>query len=515
MARALTIAVTLCLLGPVLASAAAADETCDAGMGAGSDELSALQTARGARPDAVLLQASASGGQKRSRRTSASSRQSRSRASYPDSSDCPCVAEDPMCCVFQQIRGDGVLVHNLGTGEDVNQAMDCDDEGLNCKIDWYSHPDLINDCNGMGKGERPGTINPCSAWAFFQNQPVPGTQLVPMAYNYPSAGLNHQVALMVDITDQTWPLITRAHVVDGDTWSRLDNGVHVTNWAGGWDKVCPDAKAFKCIPQDPVGEYQCTRNSDSGEYEILLNVGGDGEGWADRFMSADDGSGVQLLDKEITMIQQCEFGPENWDAFVGALDSFYRKAQELQAQGTLSLPDQQTYLEPEINMESSVEELMPVLDGALLAVVAQTNTCLEQVVNLGAAGAKKFCDAQEAGMDETAQIEAAKLAACRLSGQFTTNDRWIPAMYSTAQTNTFVDTESWSCYLSGDCGPVDYLQWLDCCGEGDELAAAAGYCGSGKNQLQFAKLKKKHDEIKRCVRSRAQAKGQQRKKAPP
>lgn len=396
--------------------------------------------------------------------------------------DCDC-ASDLVCCAMEAYRGDGVLVKMLGRGSDVEAAMD----GNGGTLDWNAAVDgygVINDCTA--------DIADCSAWNLLQQG------LVPMAYNYPDikdpdtqqavAPKQHMVGLMVAKSAMLSQLITRGHVVDGDTWSRYHGGLHpFSDWAQNLGTYCPgwegsDLKDLRyvCVPVADDGQSWC--NADTGRIEVPIGAGG--SFWSDIFLYSDYPTDQSPdLSKSNTMIGQCEFqqgddGELDWEAFVGGLKSFYAKAVYQQQNGQVpELPDGSLYLENEVNMETAVDDLMPMLRDDMLAVVVQTNPCTEQLVSLGEDKARDLCydyyhriqlpTNDDFPEPEDYMVDESKRTACRLAQQLTSESgKEVPVLEAKFSSGAVVDIENWQWYTGDQGAPENFLTQLDCCGQG-------------------------------------------------
>lgn len=115
---------------------------------------------------------------------------------------------------------------------------------------------------------------------------------------------------------------------------------------------------------------------------------------------------------------------------------------------------------------------MKIVQGGLLAVVVQTNSCEEQLASLGTAEAKQQCEAYFTQTvpplptsaafptPESFMIDESKRAACRLAKQL-----GIPAVEAKFTSNAVIDVENWEKYIGGKADAPDFLSRLDCCKE--------------------------------------------------
>merc|ERR1711953_1005401 len=152
----------------------------------------------------------------------------------------------------------------------------------------------------------------CSAWTWIK------AGLQPMIYNYPLSAhdefdfkvhnMQHGVGIVLKAEDW-FPATVKAHVVDGDTWSRKPAGIDVdcggvcapwTYGTFGDDFLDDGTKSYTCVlVDDDANPISC---DDDGRYAA---VGEDGSKWIERFTYDDSGSGV--MDKTTTMQGQCQF----------------------------------------------------------------------------------------------------------------------------------------------------------------------------------------------------------------
>jgi len=371
--------------------------------------------------------------------------------------------DDP---IFNDIDfGAGVLVHNMHFS-DVNALMEVFDEHGDFQ-DWMvGDTDLVNDCHSDTNQDTS-----CSAWTWVK------AGLQPMIYNYPMSAdseqstgipnLQHGVQIVVKAEDW-FEATVKAHVVDGDTWSRKPAGINVdcnencAPWQNGGpfgdDFLDDSTHTYTCVlVDDDANPISC---DDDGCYAA---VGEDGSKWIDRF-TYDSGSGV--VDKSTTMQGQCQFETlsDTRGAFENALGKFYQKA--IDNKGSLSTTESGMYLENEVTMHVDKDDLT----NSIMAVTVQLNSCAAQIPGSAAGCTAWYPDL--AGKDEQAQMDEAKLQACRLSyslikftGKQPTD---VPVMSANFLSNAVV-TDDWADYQSGAKTSGDWLSDItcECCDLGD------------------------------------------------
>jgi len=301
-----------------------------------------------------------------------------------------------------------------------------------------------------------------------------------MIYNYPLSAhdefdfkvhnMQHGVGIVVKAEDW-FPATVKAHIVDGDTWSRKPAGIDVdcggvcapwTYGTFGDDFLDDGTKSYTCVlVDDDANPISC---DDDGCYAA---VGEDGSKWIERFTYDDSGSGV--MDKTTTMQGQCQFetlsDSDTRGAFTNALGKFYHKAIEYQ--GSLSTTDSGMYLENEITMHINKDNLA----AGIMAVTVQLNDCAAQIPGADADCAGTWYP-DLAGKDEQAQMDHAKLQACRLSYSLITftgkQPTDVPVMSANFLSNAVV-THDWARYQSGAKASGDWLFDItcECCEFGD------------------------------------------------
>jgi len=383
-------------------------------------------------------------------------------ASQGASSGCVDPSSTPLECIKQEIYGDGVLMHNLGSGKDLMKDQPLD-----------GSKDHITDC--------ADGIKDCSAWSFYQNG------LVPMVYNYPNAKSKnqHQVGLMIK-SGPMWDKVTRMHVIDGITLGRGPGGVVGGQDADYWKQNCPDwSKAVMQTPMvctsntapDPYDQstWPSKCNVDEGRFEVPLSP--DGSDWVKIFMHNTDQS--PLVERFNTNMRQCEFQKEDFELWRSALvhmyDEMQNQIQDNHASGSsypqvwaTKLPDAQEdqdndyalYLENEINFETAGAELLSMIKsrGTLLAVMVQVNKCKDQLrwldtqhgINSEIQTAEDVCSQVYDPNDdsEDQQIEDSKQAACQLADQLTNEGylggKRVPVIAATLTTNSVPAVDEWA-----------------------------------------------------------------------
>lgn len=376
-------------------------------------------------------------------------------------------ANDWWARVVSSIQGKGVLLKMLGNADPLDELFaevtwDWDAE-IN---DGYTRG-LVNDCasNDM-------TIKDCSAWAFVRQN------FVPMVYNWPES--YHQVGIMVDLSvPEVWNLVTRMHVVDGDTAERYKSGIAVDDLHNWEDALAGDEECLKLLQDGAdyrcyLGEGESWCGKDLNPQQLIAPVG-NGQDWAKWFMlDAEGGANHFNLN-----IRQCPFAggsEESWEAFQTALESFYASASKaVWPQDVSKLGDDKLYLETEVNMETPANELMDTLKNtdAILAVVVQTNLCKDQLGGLG----DKVCPSEE---EDIANIKKAIHTACSLASGALPGVSVIAASFPS---NAFPDTtpdgdeSCWNWYRgkirNADtylpaATPEQYLEPIDCNADYDE-----------------------------------------------
>lgn len=313
----------------------------------------------------------------------------------------------------------GALLHMIGSPSDVDGLLG--DDG---RIDWLDPKSLsfggsyrvINDC----QYNRDENEKPCTAAAVLRSD------ILPIVFNYPeagSAGSVHPIGLLFDpLALQESYSIKGMFVLDADTVDyKLGSDNHpACTMESGWD-----------WPHDynaAGGTFYSTAIGDA-------------------------------------MTGQCYFGLEDdwnwagfWGNFIDARKAFQR---EIRDGDTSALPDDSSYLEPEIDLEIVDDAAWDSMyNNALKAVVVQTNYCSDQLA--GDAVGRYCTDA-----DEDSVIRLAKLSACRVALQIkedTGND--LPVIEASLLTNAMYNEGVWEQFRSGDdyiAKPEDYMQYYDCC----------------------------------------------------
>ena len=362
--------------------------------------------------------------------------------------DCQSDCKDPHCSavlgVFEMInfdRGDpnckdpsasgcqgGALLHSIGSPPDVNRLLG--DDG---RIDWLDKGSLsygglyqvINDCQYQQDEDDEDDDEdepPCTAAAVLRSD------ILPIVFNYPtSVGNMHPIFLLFDpweLQDDSYG-IKAMFVLDGETASiKLDDRPACT-MKSGWD-------------------------------------------WPNDYDAA--GGTFDSTAIEVAMNGQCYFGLEddkNWAGFWGNfIDARKAVQREIRDGDTSALPDDGSYLEPEIDLEIVDDHAWDSMyKNALKAVVVQTNYCSEQLA--GDAVKQKYCPAKDADEDEDSVIRLAKLSACRVALQIkddTGND--LPVIEASLLTNAMYNKDAWEGFRDGEdyiAKPEKYMQYYDCC----------------------------------------------------
>jgi hypothetical protein len=348
----------------------------------------------------------------------------------------------------------GALLHVIGSPDDINELLN------NGPIDWltaqiYSmdpsgnpvSTPVINDCMDHNSDNPPS----CSAHALLRSD------LLPIGFNYPlknppgssdpyNVGWMHPIGLVYDpfaLTENS--RIADMYVLDGDT----------VNIASAQHPECTVERGW---------DWYSNYNGQGDSYQPDCSY----QPYCPIF---------QAMDK------QCRFGLEsedNWAGFWGNfIDARKNFLMMTRSGDTTTLPDDSTYLEPEVDVwirDASAWEDM--YHNALKAVLVQTNYCNEQLTD---AVANVRCKHS----DEDSVIRYAKLAACRVALQIkqdTGND--IPVIEASLLSSSMVVPDTWDKYWSGDhynAPASDYMQYYDCCwllneeGLYDQLAAVGWY----------------------------------------
>jgi len=166
-------------------------------------------------------------------------------------------------------------------------------------------------------------------------------------------------------------------------------------------------------------------------------------------------------------INQCYFSlaqDKNWAGFWGQFIDARKAAQRhIRNSDTSALPDDSTYLEPEVDIEiASADAWDSMYKNALKAVVVQTNYCSEQL-----GSAKAINDRCTTQAEEDSLIRLGRLGACRVALQIkqdTGSD--LPVIDASLLTNSMYNEKAWEQFRFGDdyiANPEDYMQYYDCC----------------------------------------------------
>jgi hypothetical protein len=361
--------------------------------------------------------------------------------------------------LLNDASGYGALIHNMPSSEVhdvVDMALDNDNN-----IPWvYWDP--------SGTDPKPGPINDCysgtngnifcSAWAWLHRS------VLPIVYNYPEfssfkiPNLQHQVGVLVGAQALAEARDTTMYVIDGDSWGRYAGGIDETDhWfkddivAAGHD---PAVLTYRCWANDPASS--CGQDADTcpwpycwddglGGYSCGAHVGENGERWAAMFMN-------EGLTKE-AMLRQCPWedlsDAQTRSAYVGALNGFYDAALALQDAGQLGLPDGETFLDTEVDVDIGTDgEALDWFEDMLLAVVVQDNRCEQQIP-----GDSRCSDGTwypDGEPDEEIQLWDSFLAACRLSDLlYRKQGRNVPVIAGRFLSNAVVVPDEWRGFRNG------------------------------------------------------------------
>jgi len=327
-------------------------------------------------------------------------------------------------------------MHSIGSPSDVTGLQDANDGRIKWLEDlsfgnWYP---IINDCMAKTMADPPS----CSGNAVLRSD------LLPIVFNHPAMGLGsmHGIGLVFD----PWKLddgysIKAMFAIDGDT---VDNPY----WT----------------------HPQWTKTGDQ-----------DGWTWADDY----DGQGgvFSTTDVPQAMNDQCYFALADddsnwagfWGNFIDARKGALNRIRDNCEQGMCdALPDQSSYLEPEINVEIvSPEAWKSMYENALKAVTVQTNYCSEQ---LGSPKAiQDFCPPTSEEEDKV--IRLGKYGACRVAQQINQDTKNpVPVIEANYLTNSMYNQDAWNNFWDGTeyiAEPEQYLQFYDCCWLLTEKAAFA------------------------------------------
>lgn len=334
--------------------------------------------------------------------------------------------------------------------------------------------DKMNDCVPAKPKFLP--LQDCSAWSLIK------TGFVPVVYNYPTNYyMMHPVGLMAKLSPSVNDLVTRRHVVDGDTWQRNQWGMHVNKdgTAGPvveeWEKKCDHWEQETKQPvMDTqvhcVEETQYKNGCNVKDKRFEVAVGKHGRDWPKIYMY--DQNGKIAFNQVNTMNRQCEFFDES--LFEGALRAFYAEVGKLTVMNPISFgypyPKGRNtpqwgslYLESELNIQQKGAQLVSELKPDMLAIVVTSTPCAKQVEVMSDTDPAAFCtDLQAGGKSEQEVIEDSMKAACIVQKQLLQqNQIKVPVVDAKYLTNSMTQA-SWAHWASKRACECTQFCEIDC-----------------------------------------------------